>query len=122
MMSVNLNDIAILNKSDVDYLYIRNGFNKRDAVNLLQNADLNEMRRVLQKWKKKLLPYIKWEIITLSDTEVEKHKSRQHKSHILMHDVNIDRIVVSNIVPFGEKVLHILLGIKMILKKIFPCV
>ena len=49
MMSVNLNDIAILNKSDVDYLCIRNGFNKRDAVNLLQNADLNEMRRVLQK-------------------------------------------------------------------------
>ena len=47
MMSVNLNDIAILNRSSVDYLCIINGISKSDAVNLLQNANLIEGRGIL---------------------------------------------------------------------------
>ena len=43
------------------------------------------------------------EIIVLGDTEVEQHRFHKHKSLISMHDVDIDRIVVSNMVPFGKK-------------------
>ena len=53
--------------------------------------------------------------------ETEKHNFHQHKSPISIHDVNIDRIVVSDKVPFGKKgFLNISLGTKMILKKIMP--
>ena len=34
--------------------------------------------------------------------EVENHIFHQHKSSILINNVNIDRIVVFNKVPFGE--------------------
>ena len=40
MMSINLNDIAILNICGVDYRCIINRISKREAVNLLRNADL----------------------------------------------------------------------------------
>ena len=36
------------------------------------------------------------EIITFGDTEVEKHKFHQHKSPILIGDLNINKIIVSN--------------------------
>ena len=35
--------------------------------------------------------------------EVEKHKFYQHKNPISIDDINIDRIVGSNMVPFGKK-------------------
>lgn len=35
--------------------------------------------------------------------ETEKHNFHQHKSPISIHDANIDRIVVSDKVPFGKK-------------------
>ena len=49
------------------------------------------------------------EIITFSNIEVEKHKFHQHKSPISIHDLNLDRIAVSNRVAFGKsdfKYLH----------------
>ena len=42
MMSVNFNDIAILNINNVDYCCIINGFCKSETVSLLQKGDLNE--------------------------------------------------------------------------------
>ena len=55
--------------------------------------------------------------------EVEKHKFHQHKIPISIYEINIDGIVVSNLVSFGKKkVSNILLGTKMILKKICHCV
>ena len=42
MMSINLNDLAILNIHSVDYRFIINKISKSEAVNLLQNADLRE--------------------------------------------------------------------------------
>ena len=42
MMSINLNDIAILNISAADYRCIINGISKRDALNLLKNANLTK--------------------------------------------------------------------------------
>ena len=46
IMSVKLNDIAILNINTGDYCCIINGISKNDAVNLIQNANLTEMRRL----------------------------------------------------------------------------
>ena len=43
------------------------------------------------------------EIIMFGDTEVEKHTFHQHKSPISIYDVNVDKIVASNRVPFGKK-------------------
>ena len=41
-------------------------------------------------------------IIKFGDTEIEKHKSCQHKSSILINDIDINKIVVSNKVSFGK--------------------
>ena len=40
----HLNDIAVLNIKDTDYRCIIDGISRRDAVNLLKNADLTEKR------------------------------------------------------------------------------
>ena len=42
MMSMNLSDIAILNIKGSDYRYIISLINKKEAINLMQNADLTE--------------------------------------------------------------------------------
>ena len=48
MMSMNLSDIAILNTPSTDYRII-SGIRKSEAVNLLQNIDLNEKSGTLCK-------------------------------------------------------------------------
>ena len=40
MISMNLEDIAILNIQGVNYCCVNNGICKIETVNLLQNADL----------------------------------------------------------------------------------
>ena len=47
-MSMNLNDITILNNCDFNYLCIINEINKRKAINLLKNADLSKKRGSLK--------------------------------------------------------------------------
>ena len=42
MMSINLNDVAILNIKGSDDRCIISGLIKNDAVNLMQNTDLTE--------------------------------------------------------------------------------
>ena len=42
MMSIKLTDIAILNSKGSDYCCIIGLISKNKAINLLQNADLNE--------------------------------------------------------------------------------
>ena len=49
MMSINLNDIAILNIHGVDYRCIIHGISKIEAMGLLRNANLNEKSRALSK-------------------------------------------------------------------------
>ena len=44
MMSLNLSDIAILNKGS-DYHCIINGISKSEVINLMQNADLTDKSR-----------------------------------------------------------------------------
>ena len=41
-MSINLDDIAILNINEFDYRSVLNRISKSEAVNLLQDADLTE--------------------------------------------------------------------------------
>ena len=49
MMSINLNDVATLNIKCVYYGCIINNISKSDAINLMQNADFNEEKKVLSK-------------------------------------------------------------------------
>ena len=48
--------------------------------------------------------------------------SRIVKTQFSTYDIIIDRIVVSNRVSFGKKGFNILLSVKMIMKKLCPCV
>ena len=48
MMSMNLNDIAVLNIHGLDYRCIINRISESEAVNLLQNADLSEKSGTFQ--------------------------------------------------------------------------
>ena len=47
MVSLNLNDIAILNIHVVILPYIINGINKSEAVNFLQNANLSKKKWII---------------------------------------------------------------------------
>ena len=42
MMSMNLNNIAILNIKCFDFCYIISGISKNEAITLIQNVDLTE--------------------------------------------------------------------------------
>ena len=106
MISVNLNNIAILNIQDVNYCHIINGISKCGAVNVLENADLTEKRstKKIKKIKKFTTIYkIGKEITTFDNIEVEKHQFHQHKSPISIYDAKIDRIAVSNKVSLRKK-------------------
>ena len=75
------------------------------TANLLQNVDLTEEKRVIKIKFKKFNTIYKMdkEIITFGNIEVEKYKFHQLKNPILIFDVNISIIIVSNNVPYGYK-------------------
>ena len=75
------------------------------TANLLQNVDLTEEERVIKIKFKKFNTIYKMdkEIITFGNIEVQKYKFHQHKNPILIFDVNIAIIIVSNKVPYGYK-------------------
>lgn len=68
------------------------------------------------------------EIVTFDNIEVKKHKFYQHKSPILKHDENIDRIVdltwfllvKKSLKYFTRFNLNILFYTKMVLKPVVP--
>ena len=74
-MSVNLNDITILNIKGSDYLCIISGISKNEVINLMQSADLAEKKQNIIN-QKNLLLHIKMgkEILTFRDNEFEKSK------------------------------------------------
>ena len=103
MMTVNLDDIAILNIFGVDNRCSIDGISKSKFINLLQNAEFTEKREYYETKKKIIITYkMDKEIITFGDTEVEKHKFHQHKRTILIDNVNINKIV-SKTILFGRK-------------------
>ena len=51
-------------------------------------------------------------VIKFDETEIEKHKFYQHKSPILMNNIDINKIVASNKVSFGKKGFKYFIGYK----------
>ena len=43
------------------------------------------------------------EILTFGDIEIEKNRFYRHKTPILLEDVDIEIVIVSNKISFGEK-------------------
>ena len=63
--------------------------------------------------------YLKMEmIIKFVDIEIEKQKFYQHKESILIKNIDINKIVVSNKVSFGKKRSKYLIGYKDATKKL----
>ena len=52
------------------------------------------------------------EIIKFDDTEIEEYKFHQNKSLILINDIDINKIVVSNKLPFGKQDFKYFVGYK----------
>ena len=48
LMSVNLSDTATLNTESANYRCIKSRLSKNEAINLMQNADLNKKSRTSQ--------------------------------------------------------------------------
>ena len=55
-------------------------------------------------------------IVKFEETEIEEFKFHQYKSPILINDIDINEIIVSNEFPFDNKMLNILLVTKIIKK------
>ena len=51
-------------------------------------------------------------IVTFGETDIEKHKFHGHKNPILVYDVDINKILVSNKVSFGKKSFRYFIGYK----------
>ena len=72
MISMNLNDITIINVKGSDYHCIISLISKNKAIKLMQNNDLTKKSRALLN--KKLLSNIKMgkEVLTFGDIEIGK--------------------------------------------------
>ena len=75
---MNLSDIAILAIKGSDYRCIISGISKSEAINLMQ-------------------------ILTFGNIEIEKNKFYIHKTPIFLKDVDIEKLLVSKKISFGEK-------------------
>ena len=78
-------------------------------INLLQKADLDE-----KKNKKISKPYIKMvkKIIKFYDNEIDKCKFHQYKRPILIDNIDVNKIVVSNKISFGKDDFKYFIGCK----------
>ena len=79
MMFIDINGIATLNNHGVDYYCIIIGISKREAINVLRNADLSENSRSL--WNIKIFHVYKMneETITFGDIEIKCNFHYQQK-------------------------------------------
>ena len=70
----------------------------------MQNADLTEKKWSIIKHKKIIFIYKNGkEILTFGIIEIEKNKFYRYKTPILLGDVNIEKVLVSNKSLFGKK-------------------
>ena len=102
MMSIKLSDIAILNIECSDYRSIISLISKNEAINLMENADLNKKGGNVLNIKN-LFSYIKMakEILTFDDIEIEKNRFHRHKTPIVLRDVDTEKVFVSKKISFG---------------------
>ena len=82
---------------------------KNEAINVIQNADFTKKKWNIIKQRNSLF-HIKTgeEILTFGDFEIEKKKCYRNKTPIFLKDVDIEKVLVSNKISFGEKNLQIL--------------
>ena len=66
----------------------------------------------LQK-KLKLVTDMEKKVIKFDDTEIEKYEFSQHKNAILINDIDINEIVVSNMLPSGKQDFKYFIGYKI---------
>ena len=67
----------------------------------------------LKKLQKKIRSYTKWiKNIKFNDTEIEEYKFHQYKSPISIINMDINKIVVSNKLPFGNQDFRYFIGFK----------
>ena len=66
----------------------------------------------LQK-KLKLVTDMDEKVIKFDDTEIEKYEFSQHKNAILINDIDINEIVVSNMLPSGKQDFKYFIGYKI---------
>ena len=71
---------------------------------------LKKIRKNWLRWKKSKLKtiYKNFIYINFDDSEIEKYKFHLYKSLILIDNIDINKVVVSNKVSFGKKILNIL--------------
>ena len=100
MMSMSLSDIAILNNKGLDYRCIISLIRKIEAINLMQNPDLTEKRG------------------TFGDIEIEKNKFCRCKNPVFLKDVDVEKVLLSNNISFGEKFINTLLFTCIIIIKL----
>ena len=90
MMSIYINNIAILNIHGVNYCCIISGISKSETINLFKNADFIEKRGTFMKHKKIIFIMAK-EIITFGDIQIEKRKFHYSKYPIKINNVDVDK-------------------------------
>ena len=66
----------------------------------------------LQK-KLKLVTDMDKKVIKFDDTEIEKYEFYKHKNAILINDIDINEIVVSNMLPSGKQDFKYFIGYKI---------
>ena len=109
-MSISPSDIAILIIKGSNYRSIISLINKNEAINLMQNPDLTEKMRNIIKHEN-LFSYVKMgkEILTFVNIEIEKNKFYRHIT-ISLGDADIEKVLVSYKISFGEKNYKYLIG------------
>ena len=68
--------------------------------------------KTLQK-KLKLVTDMDKKVIKFDDTEIEKYEFSQYKNAILINDIDINEIVVSNMLPSGKQDFKYFIGYKI---------
>ena len=78
---------------------------KDEAINIKKNSDLNKKRETLQNiyFLKNIYKKLIKQIMAFGDIETEKHKFHNHKNPILIDEVYIDKILISNKISFDRK-------------------
>ena len=79
---------------------------KYEPMNIIKNSNLKEKSGTLQNKTIFVNMYIKIDkkkIVAFSDTKIEKHNFHYLKNSILIDDVDIDKILISNKICFDRK-------------------
>ena len=100
MMYIKFSDIAILNIKCSDYHCIVSLLSKKEAIKLMQNADLTEKQNIIKH--KNVFSYIKMgkEILTFGNIEIEKKIFLPSYTSYFLGELDIEKVLVSNNVFF----------------------